>query len=258
MPPVAIIQARLGSSRLPGKVLKEVAGRPMLWHIVERARRAPGVAQVVVATSDVAGDAPLRAFCASEGIACFAGSEQDVLDRFYRAAEKHGADPVLRITADCPFVDPELVGRVLAEYQRGGADHVSAATGATAFKQGGAKFPDGLDVECFGFQALARAHREATAQSDREHVTPDLYRVDGRFRVAKVFSDGDHGALRWTVDHADDLEMVRRVYEALYRPERPFGMKEILAYFAAHPELQQINQAFVGHEGYDKVWNPDA
>jgi spore coat polysaccharide biosynthesis protein SpsF (cytidylyltransferase family) len=258
MPPVAVIQARLGSSRLPGKVLKEVAGRPMLWHIVDRVRHAPGIDRVLVATSLATGDEPLRAFCAEQGIDCFAGDEHDVLDRFYRAAKKFDADPILRITADCPFVDPELVGRVLADYQLGGADHVSSATGATAFKQGGFKFPDGLDVECFGFAALAKAWGAATAKSDREHVTPYLYRVEGRFRVRKVFADEDRGALRWTVDHAADLEVVRRVYHDLYRPDRPFGLRDILAYFEAHPELQQINQAFIGHEGYDKVWNPDA
>ncbi len=258
MPPVAIVQARLGSTRLPGKVLQEVAGRPMLAHIVERLRGATGITRVVVATSDAAGDAPLRAFCTSEGIESYAGSENVVLDRFFRAAEKFGADPVLRITADCPFVDAELVGRVLAEFQRGGYDHLSAATGATAFAQEGHKFPDGLDVECFSFAALARAHREASAQSDREHVTPYLYRVDGRFRVGKVYSDGDYGALRWTVDHPADLEVVRKVYDALYRPGRAFGLKEILAHFASHPELQKLNEAFVGHEGYAKVWNPDA
>ena len=119
------------------------------------------------------------------------------------------------------------------------------------------KFPDGLDVECFGFGVLARAHREATTQSDREHVTPYLYRVEGRFQVRKVYADGDWGALRWTVDHPADLELVRNVYESLYRPARPFGLKDILAFLEAHPELQQINEAHVGHEGYDKVWNPD-
>src|ERR1700689_1100154 len=114
MPAVAIVQARMGSSRLPGKVLEVVAGRPMLWHIVDRLRRAPGVTAVVVATSVSEANAPLRRLWDDIGVAFFSGSELDVLDRFYRAAEAHAADPVLRITADCSFVDPELVGRVLA------------------------------------------------------------------------------------------------------------------------------------------------
>jgi len=247
----------MGSSRLPGKVMMPVAGHPMLWHIVERVRQAPGVARVAVATSEAASDEPIRAFCDAEGIDCFDGSEHDVIDRFFQAAKRFGADPIIRITADCPFVDPALVGKVLAKYQGGGFDYVSSATGSAAFKDGGWKFPDGLDVEVFGFTAFERAHREATAQSDREHVTPYLYRVEGRYRVGKVFSDGDYGALRWTVDHGADLEVVRRVYDALYAKNPRFGMHDILAHFDAHPELKQVNEAFVGQEGYGKVWNPD-
>jgi len=247
----------MGSSRLPGKVLELVAGKPMLSHIVERLRRAPGLAKVVVATTDAASDAPVRALCAEIGVDCFAGNELDVLDRYYRAAEAHGADPVLRVTADCPFVDPELVGRVLALFQRGGYDYTAAATGGVAFYDTRPKFPDGLDVECFSFAALARAHREATVRSDREHVTPYLYRTK-QFRVELVPSDVDRGALRWTVDHPADLELVREVYTALDRPDRAFGMRDILALVDARPELARLNQAFVGHEGYAKVWNPDA
>jgi spore coat polysaccharide biosynthesis protein SpsF (cytidylyltransferase family) len=198
----------------------------------------------------------VRDFCADAGIDCFAGEEADVLDRYLRAAERFGADPVLRITADCPFVDPEVVGRVLARFREGGCDYVAAATGGAAFHHNGPKYPDGLDVECFSLAALRRAHAEATARSDREHVTPYLYRT-GRFRTALVEPAEDHGALRWTVDHPSDLELVRRVYAAL-SPTRPaFGMADILAHVTTHPELAQLNQRFVGHEGYEKVWNPD-
>jgi len=180
-----------------------------------------------------------------------------VLDRYYRAAETHGADPILRITADCPFVDPELVGRVLALFQQGGHDYTAAATGCVAFYDAQPKFPDGLDVECFSFAALARAHRETRVRSDREHVTPFLYRTK-QFRVGLVPSDIDRGALRWTVDHPADLELVREVYAALDRPDRAFGMHDILALVDERPELARLNQVFVGHEGYAKVWNPDA
>jgi spore coat polysaccharide biosynthesis protein SpsF (cytidylyltransferase family) len=257
MPPIAIIQARMGSSRLPGKVLEIVADRPMLWHIVDRARRARGLAGVVVATSTAASDEPVRAFCKDNGIACFPGSELDVLDRFYRAADAHSADPALRITADCPFVDPDVVGGVLELFQQGGYDYTAAATGGAAFMSKEWKFPDGLDVECFSFAALATAHRDTTVRSDREHVTPYLYRT-GKFRVGLLPAGGDWGGLRWTVDHPEDLALVRQVYAALYRPDRPFGMRDILSYVDEHPELARLNQAFVGHEGYAKVWNPNA
>ena len=256
MPAVVIVQARMGSSRLPGKVLEFVAGKPMLWHIVERVRRAPGVTRVVVATSLAPGDEPIQALCAANGIDSFAGDEQDVLDRYFRAAERFDADPVLRITADCPFADPAVIGAVLTKYAAGGYDYVAAATGSVAFYTDGPKFPDGLDVECFSFAVLARAHAEARVRSDREHVTPYLYRTK-LFRVGLVAPAADHGALRWTVDHPGDLELVRKVYDALYAPGQAFGMTEILAHVERHPELNQLKQAFVGHEGYAKVWNPD-
>jgi spore coat polysaccharide biosynthesis protein SpsF len=253
---VAIVQARMGSTRLPGKVMMPLVGQPMLWHIVDRLRRAPGVARVVVATSDRDGDEPLRSFCRDSQLDVFAGDESDVLDRFYRAAVKFGGDPVLRITADCPFVDPELVGRLLAMYQAGEYDHIGVATGSLAHGFSGPRYPDGLDAECIRFAALERANREATERSDREHVTPYLYRIPGRFRNGMLPAEEDHGALRWTVDHPDDFEMVRHVYEALWRADRPFVMKDILVFLTTHPELSSVNAQFVGREGYQKVWNP--
>jgi spore coat polysaccharide biosynthesis protein SpsF len=253
---VAIVQARMGSTRLPGKVLRPLVGRPMLWHIVDRLRHARGIAKVGIATSDKEGDRPLREFCAEAGIDVFAGDEQDVLDRFYRAAVAFGGDPLIRITADCPFVDPELIEKLLAMYAAGEYDHIGVATGAVAFKHKGARYPDGLDAECIRLAALERAHREASERSDREHVTPYLYRFEGRFRNDMLLADEDHGALRWTVDHEADFRVVQAVYEALWRADRPFVMRDILGYFAAHPELRELNEHFVGHEGYKNVWNP--
>ena len=187
----------------------------------------------------------------------FAGDERDVLDRFYRAAVEFDGDPILRITADCPFVDPELVGDLLAMYQAGEYDHVGIATGAVAFNYAGARYPDGLDAECIRFAALERAQREARESSDREHVTPYLYRVAGRFRNGMLLAAEDHGALRWTVDHPADFAVVTKVYEALWSSERPFVMRDILALFSTHPELRDLNEQFVGHEGYQKIWNPN-
>ena len=117
---VALIQARMGSSRLPGKVLEDLSGRPMLWHVVDRVRRASKVDKVVVATTDRVGDDPIARFCEQEDVGCFRGSEQDVLDRFYQAAKKHQADVVIRITADCPLIDPAVIDKVVARFERGG------------------------------------------------------------------------------------------------------------------------------------------
>jgi spore coat polysaccharide biosynthesis protein SpsF len=254
--PVAIVQARMSSTRLPGKVLKPLVGRPMLWHIVDRLRRAPGISSVGVATSDKDEDEPIRVFCQRERIPFFAGDEQDVLDRFYRAAIAFQADPVLRITADCPFVDPELVGALLAMYQAGEYDHVGVATGSVAFQHAGPRYPDGLDAECIRLAALTRAHDEAHERTDREHVTPYLYRVPGRFRNGLLPAKEDHGRLRWTVDHPADFAVVEKVYQALWNGDRPFLMNDILSFFAAKPELRAINEQFVGQEGYQTLWNP--
>jgi len=146
---VALIQARMGSSRFPGKVLEDLSGRPMLWHVVHRVRGAGRVERVVVATTDRAVDDPIARFCAQENIACFRGDEQDVLDRFYQAARADHADVVVRITADCPLIDPEVIDKVVERFQRGDCDYVSNAIRYT--------YPDGLDTEVFSFAALERA-----------------------------------------------------------------------------------------------------
>ncbi len=257
MHPVAIVQARMESTRLPGKVLKLILGRPMLEHIVQRLHWVPGVSEVVVATSDQPGDEPIRSFCRKGGIAWFAGSQSDVLDRFYQASVQYEGDPLIRITGDCPLVDPEVVGRLLQLYQTGNYDHVGVATGAGAVFLDGGRFPDGLDAECFSFAALQRAWREAIEPTDREHVTPYIWRVRDRFRLGWLRADKDYSHLRWTVDNEADLQLVSRVYEALYREDRPFLMSDILHYFTNHPELAEVNKHFVGQEGYLELWKPE-
>jgi spore coat polysaccharide biosynthesis protein SpsF len=244
----------MGSTRLPGKVLRPLAGRPMLARIVERVRAAASVANVVVATSDREGDEPIRQMCAVEGIDCFAGSEQDVLDRFYRAAVTFHGDPLIRITADCPLVDPGLLTKLVALFGEGGYDHVGVATGAGAIFLGKGRYPDGLDAECFSAAALERAWREATSPQDREHVTPFIWRQKDLFRTGQLMSAVDYSQLRWTVDNEADFELIARIYDALYRPDGVFRMDGVLQYLAAHPELAATNEAFVGKEGYLDVW----
>ncbi len=244
----------MGSTRLPGKVLRPILGRPMLSYIVERLRAASGVASVVVATSDQPGDEAVRAFCREESIDCFSGSELDVLDRFYRAAVEAGGDPLLRITGDCPLVDPELVTRLLAMYHSGRWDHVAVATGAGAIFLEGGRFPDGLDAECFGFDVLERAWREAVEATDREHVTPYIWRHTDLFRCELLPSRVDHSTMRWTVDNEEDFTLVAAIYGALYRPGRPFGMDDVLGWLSANPALAAGNRAFLGQEGYEDLW----
>lgn len=247
---VAIIQARLGSTRLPGKVLRPIVGRPMLWHIVKRVGAAPGINGVVVATSDRDSDKALRDFCAAEQIRCFAGSEDDVLDRFWRAARETKATHFVRITGDCPLADPELIGRVVSTTIDGDYDYAAVATGAGAAKLREGRYPDGLDAECMRASVLEAAWREATHALDREHVTPFIWRNTERFRTTQVTSAVDYSTLRWTVDNQADFDLVERIYDALYRPGETFGMRDVLRFLAQHPDISRMNTQFVGTEGY--------
>lgn len=240
---VALIQARMGSSRFPGKVLEEVAGRPMLWHVVHRVRQAKRIDKVVVATTDRGVDDPVVGFCKREGVDCFRGNEQDVLDRFYQAARASHADVVVRITADCPLIDPEVIDKVVERFQRGDCDYACNIIRYT--------YPDGLDTEVFSFAGLERAWKEAEKPSEREHVTP--YLRNGKFRVANVESDTPVSPekYRWTVDHPADLEFVRKVYEA-FSQNGDFGFREIFELLKERPDLATIQAETITNEGYYK------
>jgi glutamate-1-semialdehyde 2,1-aminomutase/spore coat polysaccharide biosynthesis protein SpsF len=248
-PVVAIIQARMGSSRLPGKSMAEIERRPMLWHVIDRVKRAKLIDRVVVATSTSASDDAIAIMCREIGVPCYRGSEDDVLDRFYAAARAESAAQVVRITADCPLIDPEIVDRVVRRFQRGDVDYVSNAMVRS--------YPDGLDTEIFSFAVLERAWREATRTSEREHVTP--YLRSEKFRTANVEDDPprfyDH--YRWTVDETADLEFVRKVYAA-FRERESFGMDDILRLLEENPELKTMNSAIVSNYGYYKSLFADA
>jgi spore coat polysaccharide biosynthesis protein SpsF (cytidylyltransferase family) len=249
---LAVIQARLGSTRLPGKTLAEIAGRPMLAHVVERARAIPGVGGVVLATTDRPEDERLVEFARQAGLPWIRGSEADVLDRFHLGLERYPAEVVVRVTPDCPLLDPEVSGLVLAEYVRraGEVDYVSNVHPPT--------YPDGLDTEVISREALEAAWREADLPSDREHVTSYVWHRPGRFRLANVAHARDLSALRWTVDTAADLEFVRAVYAAL-SPDgrRRFGMDEVLDLLAARPQLGGLNAGIRRNEGYERSLQAD-
>jgi glutamate-1-semialdehyde aminotransferase/spore coat polysaccharide biosynthesis protein SpsF (cytidylyltransferase family) len=240
---VAILQARMGSSRLPGKTLADLAGRPLLLQVVERVQSARRVDKVVVATTDQSSDDPIATLCQREGIQYFRGSEDDVLDRFYRTAQASAADTVVRITADCPLIDPAVIDKVVARFQVGDCDYVSNTLRYT--------YPDGLDTEVFPFAALERAWREAKKPSEREHVTP--YLRTEKFRVANVESESPAplGKYRWTVDYPADLEFVRRIYEAFPGNKR-FGYQDIFRLLKERPELATIQAETITNEGYYK------
>ena len=242
-PVIAIIQARMGSSRLPGKSLAPIENRPMLWHVIQRVKRASLVDRVVVATSTNPIDDAIEAMCRENGVPCYRGSEHDVLDRFYVAARAEKAGQVVRITADCPLIDPEVIDRVVRRFQRGDLDYVSNAMVRS--------YPDGLDTEVFSFSALERAWHESTKTSEREHVTP--YLRSEKFRTANVECDSTslYQHYRWTVDEAADLEFIRAVYRAL-REKESFGMKDVLELIEKNPGLEKMNSEIVSNRGYYK------
>jgi spore coat polysaccharide biosynthesis protein SpsF (cytidylyltransferase family) len=231
---VALIQARMGSTRLPGKVLMPLDGQPLLSLVIERTLVAPGLDAVAVATSDLRRDDAVAALAEQAGIAVVRGSEQDVLDRFHAGAEQLDAALIVRVTADCPLVDPELIGRLLAFRAREDLDYAAIPTGRIP---GVRCFPDGLDTEAFTAEALDIAWREATSPPDREHVSL-LIKRDERFRRAFLESDVDLGHERWTVDHPEDLEFVRAVVARL---GRDCGYRDVLALLEREPELRAIN-----------------
>jgi spore coat polysaccharide biosynthesis protein SpsF (cytidylyltransferase family) len=247
----AIVQARMASTRLPGKTLADVGDQPMLGRLVDRARRIPGVEQVIVATTEKAADEEILRFAAKRGLPAYAGSEDDVLDRFYQAARRHGISVVVRVTPDCPLLDPAVSGAVLARFlaERGAVDYVSNTQPPT--------FPDGLDTEVFSFDALARAWHEATQPSEREHVTPYVWQHRNKFQLANVTHDPDLSTLRWTVDTAADLEFVRAVYRHLGGRAETAGMDEVLGLLRRHPELEAINRGITRNEGYAKSVRAD-
>lgn len=240
---VAIIQARMGSSRLPGKTMAEVNGRPMLWHVVERVKRSSAITATLVATTDRQEDDVIAEFCQENAIACYRGSTNDVLDRYYRAAKSLGATVIVRITGDCPFVDPGIVDAVVNQFNNSKSDYSTNTLVRT--------FPDGLDIEVFSIDALERAWREATKPSEREHVT--LYMRSSKFVMSSVenreaYTEHRH---RWTVDEPADLEFVRRVYAEFAATQKTdFRMNDILALLKAKPDLEGINAKIVSNEGY--------
>ena len=238
---VALIQARMGSTRFPGKTLADLSGHPMLWHVVHRARMAKLVDKVVVATSDHASDDVIAKFCESENIACFRGSEEDVLDRFYQAAKLYGADAVVRVTADCPLIDATVIDKVIGRFQQGDCDYACNILRYT--------YPDGLDVEVFSFAALECAWKESSNPADREHVT--VYLLNRKFRAANVESDlpVSPNEFRWTVDYPSDLEFVRKIYAEL-SPQGEFGFREILELLKERPDLAATQTNVISNEGY--------
>lgn len=230
-----IVQARMGSTRLPGKVLKAIDGRPMLSYQIERLRAAARVERIVIATTTSSADEPIVRFSDSESVACTRGSEQDVLSRYAEAAAKFDARVVVRVTSDCPLIDPGLIDAAIDEF--GGAagryDYLSNMLEPT--------WPYGMAVEVFTRAALIEADREATQPAEREHVTPFIYWRPQRYRLKSLVRSSDLSWHRWTVDTPEDFDLVSRIIGALYPRNPRFVLQDVLALLGQHPEWLQIN-----------------
>jgi spore coat polysaccharide biosynthesis protein SpsF len=230
---VAIVQARTGSTRLPGKVLLPLLGEPMLLRVMRRLSRATRLDKIVLATTTMPADDPIVELGGREGWPVERGSESDLLDRYVQAARSHRAGVVVRITSDCPLIDPGVVDRVVGAFAGSGVDYASNTLAPRTF-------PQGLDVEVMTIQSLERAWREDANPAWREHATPYLYRHPELFALLRVPNDVDESRHRWSVDTAEDYALVRRIYETLGRDD--FDWHEALALVDKHPGWHALNR----------------
>jgi spore coat polysaccharide biosynthesis protein SpsF len=230
---VIILQARMGAARLPGKPLKTVLGRPLLSYQLERLRQAKLIDEIVVATTTQPQDDQIAAFCADNNVPCFRGSEHDVLDRYYQAAKRFKADEVVRITGDCPLIDPVLVDQVVRQHLKEHKDYTSNSLERT--------YPRGLDTEIFSFRVLEKAAKEAVLTEEREHVTLYFYTHPELFSLGSVKESTDRSNHRWTVDTIEDFTLVAKILSILYPKNPDFRMKDILELLEKHPDWMKIN-----------------
>lgn len=241
---LAILQARMSSTRLPGKVLKPLLGEPMLLRQIERVKRSREIHQILVATTVDVSDDPIVKLCKEQRIECFRGHATDCLNRFFEAAKKSQPQDIVRLTGDCPLACPDIIDDVIRFYREGAYDYASNTLECT--------FPDGLDVEVFSRAALQKAHEKALLPSEREHVTPYFYKNPVLFKLGNFRGAQDLSRLRLTVDTAEDFIVVKKIYEALYPKNPQFGYDAILEFFKTNPLIAKINNHNMRNEGYVK------
>lgn len=240
---VAIIQARMGSKRLPGKVVADIMGRPLLGHIIERIKISKILDEIIIATTDNIEDLPIIELASQYGIETYAGNVDDVLDRFYQAARYVSADIIVRITADDPFKDPVVLDKIAAYL----IDHPELDYVSNTIKP---TYPEGLDIEAFRFIALKKAYEEANLLSEREHVTPYIWKNRDKFNIYNICNEKDLSHLRWTIDYYDDLYFAREVYCRLY-DKGIFLMNDVLNLLKSEPDLTMINSGIDRNLGYN-------
>ena len=238
---VVIIQARTDSRRLPKKVLSTIKGKPLLWHVIDRTKHFD-CDDIVVATTKRKIDDEIVSISKASGVKFFRGKKNDVLDRYYQAAIKFNAEIIIRITADCPLIDPKIVQMVLKKFQKGSYDYVATDDET---------YPKGIDVECFSFNSIKKSWLHAKLKSDREHVTSFIWRNTGKFKTGKLYYKSNFTKpVRLVVDHKNDLELVRKIYANLYKKNKIFFLDDVIRLVKAKPELLEMNTDHNPDEGY--------
>lgn len=244
-----IIQARLGSTRLPGKVLLKIMDKTILEYLIERVKKAKNVEDIIIATTTKEEDLDIINLAHRLQVNTFRGSENDVLDRFYQAAKTFNVKHVVRITADCPFMDSNIIDDVVCCYFESSADYCSNVSERT--------FPDGEDVEVFSFATLEYAWRNANLASEREHVTPYIRNHPNIFKIANFKHKIDFSKKRWTLDRKEDFKFIKAILEGLYPINPDFHMEDILKFLEHNPHLEDINRNIKLNEGYLKSIKKD-
>jgi spore coat polysaccharide biosynthesis protein SpsF (cytidylyltransferase family) len=246
---LAIIQARCGSTRLPDKILMDLEGKTVLERVVERVKLCESVSEVIVATTVNIEDLEVVKLCSGNKIRVFCGSSDDVMDRFYQLSKLFEPENVVRITADCPMIDPDVIEYIISCHLREDADYTSNTIVES--------YPDGEDVEVFKFFALKKAWNEAKLSSEREHVTPYIKKNPSLFKLQSIQYKTDLSSKRWTLDNQEDYEFISKIYKALYGINNFFGMDDILKFLADNPEFEKINCHISRNEGYQKSLKDD-
>ncbi|TCS83310.1 cytidylyltransferase domain-containing protein [Tepidibacillus fermentans] len=233
---VAIIQARMTSTRLPGKVLKKVLDKPLLEYQIERIQRSKHLHEIVIATTTNETDNPIVELANKLGINVYRGSEEDVLSRYHEAAIQYGADIIVRLTSDCPVIDPKVVDNVIQYYLENQSRYDYVSNTLTR------SYPRGMDTEVFTFQALKESYNEAEEKHEREHVTPFIYLRPNRYSLGSVQYITDKSTYRWTVDTPEDFELIRRIIENLYPSNPHFTLEDTITLLETNPDWLEINR----------------
>ncbi|RDE29630.1 cytidylyltransferase domain-containing protein [Parageobacillus thermoglucosidasius] len=231
----AIIQARMSSTRLPGKILKKVLDKTLLEYQIERVKRAKTIDEIIIATTTKKSDDRIVQLCQQLSIPYYRGSEEDVLSRYYEAATEFNVDVIVRLTSDCPIIDPNVIDKVVEHYleNKGRYDYVSNTLTRT--------YPRGLDTEVMSYEALKRAHKEAKELTYREHVTAYIYHHPNEFKLCSVLNEKDESKHRWTVDTEEDFLLIKNILETLYPINPLFTLEDVILILRDKPEWVQIN-----------------